>query len=175
MSYDPKAIANYLLARAKSDSQTLTPMKMQKLVYFAHGWHLAIKNEALINEQVEAWEFGPVIPSLYSAFRRFGDQAITEPAQRSRSEVHAAMQRGSDSPFNPTLDDCPEQAGFTKALLDKIWSVYGGYDAIQLSNMTHAEGTPWRTVFDEHNGRLPKGTDIRTDLIRDYFRSLSQK
>jgi uncharacterized phage-associated protein len=42
MPYDPKAIANYFLTLAADHDQTLDPMMIQKSVYFAHGWHLAI-------------------------------------------------------------------------------------------------------------------------------------
>jgi hypothetical protein len=84
------------------------------------------------------------------------------------------MRSGSDSPFNPTLDDCPERAGFTKELLDKIWSVYGRYDAIHLSNITQADGTPWKQVFGQYNGHIPKRTDIPPGLIRGYFVKLGR-
>ena len=73
MPYDPKAIANYFLDLARAQEKALTPLKIQKLVYFANGWHLAIKGVPLINEQVEAWRFGPVIPSLYTHFERMGN------------------------------------------------------------------------------------------------------
>jgi len=44
-------------------------MKLQKLVYYAHGWHLALNNEPLIDEQVECWQYGPVISSLFHEFK----------------------------------------------------------------------------------------------------------
>jgi uncharacterized phage-associated protein len=109
MPYDPKAIANYLLEVAKNHNETLTPMKIQKLVYFANGWHLALKNEPLINEQVEAWPYGPVIPSLYRAFRRFGDQAITALAIRPVSEF-GGLGENAYHKMVPRVDDMPEQA-----------------------------------------------------------------
>ena len=54
----------------------VSPMKLQKLVYFAHGWHLAIHNRPLVNEQVEAWKFGPVFSDLYHQIKSFGNEKI---------------------------------------------------------------------------------------------------
>ena len=64
---------------------------------------------------------------------------------------------------------------FHEALRDKIWSVYGGYSATQLSNITHAADTPWSRICAQYQGEIPKRTDIPTDLIREYFVNLSRK
>jgi uncharacterized phage-associated protein len=171
MRYNPKAIANYFLTVAKEQNKTLTPMKVQKLVYFANGWHLALKGTPLIDEQVEAWKFGPVIPSLYSAFRRFGDQPITEPAEHLSTELIDAWKMSFHRSV-PSLDDIPEQANFAKALLDRIWAIYGGYTAVQLSNETHQAGTPWDKVSKHYGGSIPRRTDIPPDDMKEYFHAL---
>lgn len=173
MPYDPKAIANYFLTVAAGHNQILTPMKIQKLVYFANGWHLAVKGEPLINEQVEAWPYGPVIPSLYSTFRRFGDQPITGRVDHTVTDFIDKWEM-SIRRFQPSLDDIPDQAEFTKAFLSRIWDIYGGYTAIQLSNETHRPGSPWDTISKQYNGAIPKRTDIPSDLMKNYFRSLAR-
>ena len=166
MAYDPKAIANYFLTVAAEHNEALTPMKIQKLVYFANGWHLAVKGERLIHEQVEAWPYGPVIPSLYRAFRNYGNQAVTRPAVR----------RGPDFQILrvPSLDDIPEKATFTRAFLDRIWDIYGHYTAVQLSNETHRAGTPWHDILTENHGEIPRRTDIPAALMEKYFRSIAR-
>jgi uncharacterized phage-associated protein len=177
MAYDPKAIANYFLDVAKAHGQSLSPMKLQKLVYFAQGWHLAIREgRPLIDEQVEAWKFGPVIPSLYRAFRGYGDQAITEPATYLVTEDTGG--NVDDIEFReikPSLDDHPDEVAATREFLDRIWDVYGGYSAIQLSNMTHQPGTPWDQINQQYKEVLPRGTDIPSESIRTYFRSLAKR
>ena len=136
MPYDTKAVANYLIDYAEQNGESLSPMKLQKLVYFAHGWHLALTNgEKLINEMIEAWDYGPVIPSLYNEFRKFGRHNITRKARHSSFKGTRLMCE------EPSLPD--EETGFAKELLKKIWEIYGGYTGIQLSNMTHVEGSPW--------------------------------
>jgi uncharacterized phage-associated protein len=173
MPYDPKAIANYFLTVAADHGQALTPMKIQKLVYFANGWHLALKDAPLINEQVEAWRFGPVIPSLYRAFGRFGDRPIEGKAIRVTRE-YTDEGGGIIHTSEPNLDDLPRQAEFTKAFLDRIWDTYGRYTAVQLSNETHQPGTPWDTISKEYNGAIPKRTDIPSGLMKGYFQSLAR-
>jgi len=170
MLYDPRAIANHFLKVAADQNEPLTPMRIQKLVYFANGWHLALKGDPLIGEQVEAWRFGPVIPSLYHAFRKYGDQPITALAIRPVSDFRSLGENACHK-MAPSLDDIPDQAEFTKAFLDRIWDTYGGYSAIQLSNETHRAGSPWHTIFTQCEGNIPKRTDIPAELMRDYFRS----
>jgi uncharacterized phage-associated protein len=137
MPYNAKAIANSFLDLAIGHGQSLTPMKIQKLIYYANGWHSAIKREPLIDEQVEAWAYGPVIPSIYRAFREYGNQPITSPAMDF--EFFGEPESGRDFHYHaPSLEDNTHQTEFARALLNRIWEIYGGYSAAQLSNLTHA-------------------------------------
>jgi uncharacterized phage-associated protein len=173
MTYNPKTIANYFLGLAERDGTTLSPMKVQKLVYFAHGWFLALRGVPLIDEQVEAWKFGPVIPSLYHAFKEFGNQAITTRA--TEIEVSDAL---SQTYVDVTVPDLSSYTGdpdldFTRRLLDRIWTVYGQLTAVQLSNMTHKPGTPWFLTWTPMAENPIRGTDVPNTSIRDYFREQS--
>jgi uncharacterized phage-associated protein len=156
--YDPKAVANYFLEKGKPISQ----MKLHKLVYYAHGWNLAIRDEPLINEAVEAWSYGPVVPSLYHEFKDLGSSRINRKAttlevvsEGSRPELRA-----------PALDSTDLE---TRKLLDRVWDVYGGLTAAQLSGMTHKPGTPWTVTRNTHP-RL-KGADIPNELIQKHFKA----
>src|SRR5260370_13471552 len=82
MPYPAKAVANEFLELAKKDGQQLTQMQLQKLVYFAYGWYLAITGTRLIDERVEAWQWGPVVPSIYKEFKRFRSSSVREPARK---------------------------------------------------------------------------------------------
>src|SRR4051812_24192144 len=76
----PLAVANYFIGRAMQEGKALTPMQVIKLTYLAHAWHLAISSTPLIAATVEAWKFGPVIPSLYRSLKKYGSGTITEEA-----------------------------------------------------------------------------------------------
>src|SRR5947209_3400405 len=107
MPYDAKAIANYFLDLAEAEAKSLTPMKLQKLVYYAHGWHLALTGRPLLDEEIQAWSFGPVIRSLYNEFREFGAEPIT----RRACLVEPAADRGSliEKIREPSIDDCAQE------------------------------------------------------------------
>jgi uncharacterized phage-associated protein len=146
--YSAKSIANFFLAKEK-----MSPMKVQKLVYFAQGWCLALMNAPLIDEKIQAWEYGPVVPSLYREFKAFGTNNIDR------------MASNADSPKEPDVI----------ALLNKIWDVYGKFSAVQLSNATHESESPWDQVVEtckgKNNGFLLRNQVIENDLIRDFFKT----
>ena len=77
--YDALAVANEFLERANKAKRPITPMQLLKLVYFAHGWYLALENKALVKERFEAWKFGPVCRPIYREFKRFGMNPVREP------------------------------------------------------------------------------------------------
>ncbi|WP_417392009.1 Panacea domain-containing protein [Gimesia sp.] len=178
MAYNSKAIANYFLDIAEKEGDTsITPMKVQKLVYYAHGWHLAIYGRPLIHEQIEAWKYGPVIESLFHTFKIYGKDQITEKAKRYQ---FPEVQPGEDvndllenvRVYEPSLEDdenTDEDPSETAVFLDQVWEIYGKYSGTRLSNMTHTPGSPWSVVSEKYEGDPPKGTDIPREIIEEYF------
>ena len=153
MSYSPTTVANYFLYIGKDD-QTMTPMKLIKLVYIAHGWNLGLNNEELINENVQAWKYGTVIPSLYNQFRHFRSSKITEIPDTEPTEI--------------STDD--------KKFLDKVYDIYKKYDGLQLSAKTHQPNTPWTITWNKLiNGSGNIDLTIPNDLIKNYYKQLASK
>lgn len=144
----PFAIANYFIRKAAEEGVPLSPMKLIKLVYIAHGWHLAITGKPLIREPIEAWKYGPVIESLYHAFKRYGN---------------ANLPLSAEVP-NAAIKDDPD----LKKLLDKVWDSYSKYTAAQLSTLTHRPGTPWKTVYDP----VSFYTVISDDVIEKHYKEI---
>jgi uncharacterized phage-associated protein len=169
MPYDALAVGNCFLDLAEEARERLSPMKLQKLVYYAHGWHLALTDRPLLDEQIQAWSFGPVVRSLYNEFREAGAGEITTRAVRffcpdpSRPlEIQACV---------CTLEDAGEpDVEFVKALLRRVWETYGNYSATQISNMTHVPDGPWAEVSRRFQGRIPKYATIPDETIKAYFK-----
>jgi uncharacterized phage-associated protein len=153
--YTAKAIANELLVIAQKNGEYLTPMKLQKLLYFAHSWHLAFTDKPLIDEQIEAWQWGPVVASIYHAKKNSGPNPIR----------NLCVDSEGNDPRVP-IEDC-----YTHSLLAEIWKVYGLLTAIQLSNISHDKGSPWDTA-NNANGSQLRNWPIDNNAIKKYFREL---
>lgn len=163
MAYEPKQIANFFIGKGLEVNNVVTPMKAIKLTYIAHGWYLAIYDQPLICESIHAWKYGPVIHSLYYALKKYGNQSITEPIQ-------SVTLQGRKISF--ITDAIPMEDQSTLDFLGRVWDVYGGYTGLQLSNMTHADGTPWKKTVEPmlSRGTLPMGLSILDDVIKQHFK-----
>ena len=75
-NFSSSIIANYFLLKDKSMKNDV--MKVLKLVYISHGFHLALTNDPLIKENVMAWQYGPVIPELYFQLKADNLQCFQE-------------------------------------------------------------------------------------------------
>lgn len=162
MNYSSKAIANLLIDIAKDHDSYLDQMKLQKLVYITHGWNLAINGQPLITDEIEAWQYGPVIPILYEEFKNCGRNNITDYATDVQIEEN-------DLEFSFARPQVNSDDTNTKQLAQKIWDIYGQYTGPQLSNLTHMPDTPWDKIYQVD----PKGT-IDNQLIKEHFEGLSQ-
>ena len=143
MSYSARIIADWFLARGAEEGEYFTQMKLQKLVYIAHGWTLALADKPLINEKIEAWQWGPVIRELYVDFVNYG-----------ASPIYLVP----DKP--PLLPDDSD-------LLEEVWGVYKIFTAGELSAMTHAPNTPWSDTYTPNQKRT-----IRQSLIKQHYLEL---
>jgi len=152
------SVANYLIDKAQQEGVPMTPMKLLKLVYIAHGWSLGLYGEPLIAEQVQAWRYGPVVRSVYNDFRHYG---------RSPIERQKAVLTGEGKYVVPTVDD-PDAC----KLLDRVWDVYKTLDGLQLSDMTHRPDTPWDITWKQSSS---ENAQIPRRLIQEYYYKLSQR
>jgi len=160
--YSSKAVANQFIALAKQDARSdMSPMKLQKLVYYAHAWFIAFTDNALIKEDIQAWKFGPVIPDVYHEFKAHGNANITSFAtelnfEQSKLEL-----------ITPVVDDDDDDAN---AIINEVWRTYKDLTPIQLSNATHAKGSPWEVVASSYGSELPKNIEIPNNLIKEIFK-----
>lgn len=140
-------VANFFLGIQQNDEdKDITPMKLQKLVYFAQGFSLALLNHPLFLEQLEAWKHGPVCPELYQKYKPCGGNVIQ------------------------AADTLNTRAAFTQdefELLMDVYSQYGKYSASALRNMSH-ETAPWRMVFSPDAKNI-----ISLDSMKEYFKTQS--
>ena len=160
MPYSAKAIANEFLRLAKTEDIPIQQMKLQKLVYIAHAYNLALLNDKLIEDSIQAWEYGPVIPILYSEFRAFGRNQITK----------FATQIVIDDNFNVSEEELRTNTEDTQTrdLIIAVWEKYKPYTGPNLSDLTHRSGTHWDSIYSQGIGKFD---NISDELIRDYYRT----
>jgi uncharacterized phage-associated protein len=156
-TYTPVAVANFFIQKSLDTGVEVTPMKLLKLVYIAHGWSLALLDEPLIDEAVEAWTYGPVIPSLYQELKEYGRSRVTKLV----ADFDWGTAKNSASP--PTIPDTDTQV---QKLLDYVWQGYGNNSGLHLSAITHEPGTPWSQT--PRNGIIPQ------DTIKEHYRMLAK-
>lgn len=167
--FRPNLIANYFIKKSLDSGTPVTPMKLLKLVYIAHGYYLAITGDDLINEAVQAWKFGPVIPSVYHKFKIYGNDRVT-------ATVDYDTPAWSTSPFEKgsQVSDLSILPVNAKLLLDKIWDIYGKMDGIQLSNLTHQPDTPWDQIWKLYGEKGNRHVPIPNELIKSHYKQLLQ-
>ena len=155
MPYSAKGVANHFLDLADAEGMSIDPLQMQKLVFFAEGWHLALRGSSLINEQFEAWKRGPVVPALYHGLKHFGWNCI----EGRLKDFDFSNSRFLESP-RPTDEESLQ-------LLKEVWRTYKRYSGPQLVSLTHEVGSPWDLTWQQADG----APDVRIDkdLITEWF------
>ena len=170
-----KAVANHFLELAESEGG-ITPLKMQKLVYFAHGWHLAFRGTPLIEDEFQAWEYGPVVPTLYHEFKKWGRNNIGEHARTwERTGSHDADDVRI-YPRHPSLDDYRTRSAeidisFVKSLLQKTWLTYKGFSGVEMSRLTHVKDGPWAESRKNNPGLRSVGIP-NSDMEKHFKKKL---
>jgi uncharacterized phage-associated protein len=152
MAYPASIIAYAFVKKGIDEGKFVTQMKLQKLVYFAQGYHLAKYHEVLVQENFQAWKFGPVVPEIYQDFKLYGSRLITN--------------TGSFIP--PTQQNYIVLSPEATDSINYTWEVLKDYSAMALSNWTHQPDTPWSKVYDPDQ----KSTSIPNDEIKLYFTGL---
>lgn len=133
----------------------ITPMKLLKLVYIAHGYRLGLDGAPLLDEQVQAWKFGPIVESVYQAVRGYCSNPVTTVPGTGGPEAGAGGWAGQ-----LTI----RELMIISIVLDK----YGQVDAVALSGATHKPGTPWSTTWAYHE----QNASISNDLIEHFYRNM---
>lgn len=154
------SIANYFIELARKDNMEIKPLRLMKLVYIAHGHMLAMMDRSVLDprfDKVEAWKYGPVVPSVYHSFKHFKDQPITE-----KTVLLAGEENGSANFVEPMLQD--EEA---KMICKYVWNRYKNYSDSELVTLLHRKGSPWETVY-----RAGENVPIPDEYTRVYYRQL---
>lgn len=144
MAYSVLDIANKLLLKASCENggELMSNMKLQKMLYYQQGYHLAVFDTPLFNDSIEAWMYGPVVPYVYNYFKRYGAGGII-PEENTSIE----------------LTDNEER------LFDDVCNAYINFSAIGLMEKTHKE-EPWASTYVAGENKV-----ISLEKLKSFFQT----
>lgn len=118
-------IALYFLYQVDREAgDTISALKLQKLVYYAQVWSMVLRNQPLFTQPIEAWKHGPVVRELWETYKDYRHEAIRTPTAEPPSFSLGELE-----------------------VLDFVWVRYGELSAHQLRTLTHSE-PPWQDTRD---------------------------
>lgn len=145
MCYISSTIAGYFIEKSNRESAPLSVLQLIKLVYISHGWNLALNDTPLISDKIEAWKYGPVMPSLHSLFEW----------QNLRKD---------DLVKNILIEETVCIKPIHRILLNKVYVKYRNVSGDELTKLMHQEDTPWYKVWDNEAGRNKPIEDADTKI-----------
>ena len=121
------------------DAEDISNLKLQKLLYYAQGIYMAMTGDKLFNDDIVAWEHGPVIANVYHEYSKYGRNGI---------------------PFNESRQPLEKYTDKENNILEQVYDYFGQYSAWKLRDMTHKE-KPWLSTT--------KNDVISPAVIKEYF------
>lgn len=145
-----QALCNTLLKRSFDENIPISPMKLQKLLYFIYRDYYQAKGKPLFAEDFEAWQYGPVLRSVYDEFKTFGASRIDRFSKTANGDVYVLNEHTNSS---------------LKEIIDNVWNKYKNLNGIELSEITHKNGGAWRKAYLRHDITL-NDEDIKNDHVQ---------
>lgn len=152
---DVNELARYLLVLfteqmddISEEEFDVTPMKLQKLLYYCQGYSLALTGKPMFEDEIEAWRYGPVVPAVYYEYKAYGGQTI---------------------PLHVVGDVC-DIDDVDASIARLVVREKGNMSGIALANMTHKE-VPWKATFA---GVYSNGI-ISNEALKEFFGSSLQQ
>lgn len=135
------SVANYFIDLANKDNKPVTQLGLMKRVYIAHGFSLAINKQSLLDsrfDKVEAWRYGPVIPSVYHSFKQFKSNPITS---------KAVVMEWNEDTGNLVFPEPELSSADAKKIVEMVWKRYYDFTDNEMVTLTHKKGSPWSVCY----------------------------
>lgn len=148
--YTAEQIADYfvyLASQKMADENTpegISPLKLQKLLYFGQAASLALFDKKLFKEDIEAWKYGPVVPVIYRKYKFKQNQPLLKPKGVYKEIKNMEV----------------------KNILEGVWELFDKYSASELVEITH-QHTPWKNTYKENENIV-----IPPKILRDYYKNI---
>ncbi|MEI7924488.1 MAG: type II toxin-antitoxin system antitoxin SocA domain-containing protein [Planctomycetota bacterium] len=144
-------VADYIILQLVSGGEQINLLKLQKLVYYAQAWSLAIREQSLFDDKFQAWVHGPVSRKLYDRFA----ESKSLYSSVSESDLQAGFTSDRISPID-------------RAHIDAVMEVYAPLSGSQLEEMTHQE-EPWQAARNGFGPSQRCEIEIEESLMTKYY------
>lgn len=142
-----RAVADHILWSCHEHGDLISNLKLQKLLYYAEGWFLALHDRSLFAEELQAWVHGPVQPEVWRRFSSYRWEPITAEVQQ------------------------PHDSSRVRKHVAEVLAAYGDISAFNLERMTHME-RPWIMARGDLADDAPSRAPISRKIMREHFRGL---
>lgn len=135
--YSASDVALYLIQKCVEDGKPISNLQLQKILYYIQKYFLQEKKYALFSDDMEAWQFGPVVSEIYWRYCGFGSSEIFEV-----NDSKVTFENDEKKSIDSILEE-------KRAM--KPWDLVGD---------THKEGKPWSIIYRNGRGNkqvIPKG------------------
>lgn len=141
-------VSNNFLSKGFKEDIDITPMKLQKMLYFVYRDYLKKTNKCIFNDRFETWKYGPVIPEVYDTFKKYK----ARPIKKFHYEPDGKTALGVELSKAPIFEE----------VFNDVWDKCKGLSGTYLSNLTHKDGSAWKKAFEE--GRIYLSDD---DILKE--------
>ena len=148
MTYHVMQVAGAFIDLANRMDSRFTEGRLQKLLYIAQGWHLAITGKPLFESPIEAWNFGPLLPEVRESLKECGSHPIT-----------------ADYADSTLIDE----ESLASELILRVWDYHGESSGVELADITNSSKSPWRKVRALVGADADSHPMIPTEAIRKEF------
>lgn len=136
--------------------EEVTPLMLQKLLYYIQGVSYALCGKEMFLENCQAWVYGPVYPEVYYLFRDFKYNPI--------DDARFALFDGSGNLLTEE----------EKKIINLVINTFGLYGGKTLEKITHNE-KPWKEARKGYDDTVPSNAELSKDSIKEYFKSVNEK
>ncbi len=151
-------VSRYIINKCHASGISISNLKLQKLLYFAQGFSLALLDQPLFAEEIEPWDFGPVVPEVYREYKMFGANDIPQ--------IKSFYDLDFDSDNFLNLVDFDENifSESQKLIMNTVVNKFGRYTANSLVTITHKQ-SPWINSYG-------KNKFISKNELSDFFKEM---
>lgn len=150
--YDALKVAKYVIARCNEQGYTISNLKLQKVLYFIQAQFLVATGNPCFYDDIEAWDFGAVVPKVYYRYRVYGSASI---------------------PYLYENYQCPFATTFHKEMVDRVIEKCGKYSSATLVDITTKQ-TPWKEAWKKYCNNKGQVEIISHESLIRFFGKINK-